>query len=99
MSEKIEQLILRKLTITPGLVGIAPIDFDKPALSLQESQFIDGIKVEKNLGGIMLSIAIITKYSINMNVVATEINTAIKNILASAKVILKELKIYVRGVQ
>ena len=99
MSEKLEQLILRTITIIPGIVGIVSMDFDKSSRPLKEEKFLDGILVENTSKGFNLSIALLVKHNTNINVVIKEIDTAIRNILTKKTIKLQNLKIYIRGVK
>ena len=99
MTQKIKNLLLKKVSFVPGLVGFAPIDFSVKKKTLAKEDFSNGFSFEETSKGINIRMAIIVDIDIRAKLVIKEINSAVKTICKTNNVKLDKVMIYVMGVK
>ena len=99
MTQKFKNLLLKKVSFVPGLVGFAPIDFATKKKTLSKEEFSKGFSFEETSKGLIIRIAIIVDIDIRAKLVIKEINSAVKTICKTNNEKLNKVMIYVMGVK
>ena len=99
MTQKFKNLLLKKVSFVPGLVGFAPIDFSVKKKTLSEEEFSKSFSFEETSKGLIIRIAIIVDIDIRAKLVIKEINSAVKTICKTNNEKLNKVMIYVMGVK
>lgn len=97
MPKKLQEALLKSITLVPGIVGLAAMDLSKSNTPLKEDEWDRGMYMNESPDGIELSIAIIVSKEINAKEIAKEINSSLMQVIGNNEAKLANLNIYMRG--
>ena len=99
MPVDLKEKIIDSISKVPGLISLSNVDITKNGKKLKEEKFMDGISCVETSSGIIVKIFVIISIDARVKTVSNEISETVEAIFKKEKIKMRQILIYVRGVE